>query len=133
MLVDKDMPVGTTLPPVSRRFNVEMFRSGDVKTIHNDAAAAAREGLAAPIAVGPQVAALIFKMMRQSFGPGWVVGGRTALTFRRPTPVDQEAMANGRLVARSQEGDGRTRLEYEVWVELPDGERPIVGTASALV
>lgn len=133
MQVTKDMEVGAMLPAVSRRFNVEMFGAGGVKTIHNDAEAAAAEGLPAPIAVGPQVAALIFKMMRQSFGPGWIAGGKTALTFRRPTPVDQVATAHGRLVSRSEEADGRTRLEYEVWVELPDGEKPIVGTASALV
>lgn len=128
-----EMRPGDRLQPVSRSFSVDMFMSGDVKTIHNDVAAAQREGLEAPIAVGPQVAALIFKMMRQSFGSGWIAGGRTQLTFRRPTPVDQPATAHGSLSAVSTEADGSVRMDFDVWVELPDGEKCIVGTASGLL
>jgi acyl dehydratase len=127
-----DTPVGTSLSPVSTRFTIEMFKSGDVKTIHNDQAAAEREGLAAPIAVGPQVAALIFRMLRNALREGWICGGRSSLTFRRPTPVDQTTVANGVLTGKAKEGD-QVRLEFDVWVELPDGEKTIVGTASGLV
>lgn len=132
-LLSEHTPVGTALPPQSTRFTVEMFRSGDIKTIHNDHAAAQREGLPAPIAVGPQVAALIFRMMRVAFRDGWVTGGRSSLTFRRPTPVDVHASAKGILRAKTPESAECVRLEFDVWVELPDGEKTIVGTASGLV
>src|SRR2546429_497407 len=70
--------LGTYLPPVASRFTADMFKGGDIKTIHNDQAAAAREGLSAPIAVGPQVAALIFRMMRGALREGWIRGGRSS-------------------------------------------------------
>lgn len=127
-----DMELGATLPPVSQRFNVQMFRTGDIKTIHNDQAAAEREGLKAPIAVGPQVAALIFRMMRSAFRQHWIVGGRCSLVFRRATGADAFATAKAVLRSKTLEGDG-VRLEFDVWVENETSEKTIVGTASALV
>jgi acyl dehydratase len=124
---------GASLPPVASRFTVDMFGAGGVKTIHNDQEAAEREGLAAPIAVGPQVAALIFRMMRSAFGEGWIKGGRCSLTFRRPTPVNVFAVARGVLKSRTTDPDGKIRLEFDVWVETADGEKTVVGTASGVV
>lgn len=127
-----DMELGTALAPVSQRFSVDMFRTGDIKTIHNDQAAAEREGLKAPIAVGPQVSALIFRMMRSAFRQYWIVGGRCSLTFRRATGANAFATAKAVLRSKSLEGGG-VRLEFDVWVENEASERTIVGTASALV
>lgn len=127
-----NLELGAPLSPVSQRFNLDMFKSGDIKTIHNDQAAAEREGLKAPIAVGPQVAALIFRMMRSAFREHWVVGGRCALTFRRATAADAFATAHGVLKSKTAEGD-KVRLEFDVWIETEDKEKTIVGTASALV
>lgn len=127
-----NMDLGASLPPVSQRFSLDMFKTGDIKTIHNDQAAAEREGLKAPIAVGPQVAALIFRMMRSAFREHWTVGGRCSLTFRRATAADAFATARGVLRSKTLEGDG-VRLEFDVWVETADKEKTIVGTASALV
>jgi hypothetical protein len=110
-----------------------MFGAGGIKTIHNNQEAAAREGLMAPIAVGPQVAALIFRMMRENLREGWITGGRCSLTFRRPTPVDQTAVAYAVLTAKEAEGPDHLRVQFDVWVQLPDGEKTIVGTASGLV
>lgn len=126
------MELGSQLPPVSQRFNLDMFRTGDIKTIHNDQAAAEREGLKAPIAVGPQVAALIFRMMRSSFGESWIAGGKASVTFRRATPADAFATARGVLKSTALEGDF-VRLTFDVWIETETGEKVIVGTASALV
>jgi acyl dehydratase len=133
MLITEDTALGTSLPTVGTRFTVDMFRSGDIKTIHNDKAAAEREGLAAPIAVGPQVAALIFRMMRQTLGEGWITGGHASLTFRRPTPVDQTAVAHAVLKSKAPVGENQLRVDFEVWVELPNGDKTIVGTAGGLV
>ena len=126
------MELGASLPPVSQRFSLDMFKTGDIKTIHNDQAAAEREGLKAPIAVGPQVAALVFRMMRSAFRENWITGGRCSLTFRRATAADAFATAHGVLKSKTLEGDG-VRLEFDVWIETEDKEKTIVGTASALV
>lgn len=131
-LVDADIRLGTELPKVSKRYNVEMFRLGDVKTLHNDQRAAELEGLPRPVAVAPQVAALIFRMMRMSFGDGWIVGGKGTLTFRRPVWSDDFATAHGVVVGKALEGD-RVRVSCDVWIERADGERAIVGQCSALV
>lgn len=132
MLLNDSTPIGTELPLVAGRFTVEMFTAGGIKTIHNDQAAAEREGLAAPIAIGPQVAALIFRMLRSTLREGWIVGGRSALTFRRPVPIGDLVVARGVLTGREPDGED-VRLTFDVWVELPDGTKPIVGSASGLV
>jgi acyl dehydratase len=128
-----DDPVGTTLEPVSRKFDVGMFGAGGLKTIHNDAEAARREGLAAPIAVGPQVAALAFRMLRMAFGEGWFTGGATDLTFRRPIPSDSYCTAHGVVTGRETLADGSVRLTCDVWVETDAGVRAIVGSGSGVL
>ncbi len=124
--------VGTELVPVAMKLRLDMFAAGGLKTIHNDAEAASREGLAFPIAVGPQVAALIFRMMRNAFGAGWIVGGATAMTFRRPIHSEAFVVARGRVTETKPE-NGNTRLVCDVWVETESGEKTIVGTASGVV
>ena len=52
-IVTNQTELGYLLPAVSKQMSIEMFKS-DIKTIHNDQEAAEREGLPAPIAVGPQ-------------------------------------------------------------------------------
>jgi acyl dehydratase len=131
-LIDRDVRIGTELPAVSKQFNVDMFKLGNVRTLHNDQAAAELEGLPRPIAVAPQVSALIFRMMRMVFGDGWIVGGKGSLTFRRPVWANDFATARGVVTESIAEGD-RTRIHCDVWVERSDGERAIVGTCSALV
>lgn len=131
-IIDKDTPVGTELPLVARRFSNEMFAMGDVKTIHNDDAAAQREGLPRAVAVGPQVAALIFRMMRSCFEEGWLIGGKVALTFRRPVWSNDFATARG-VITEIEPEDDSVRMICDVWIERADGEKAIVGTCSALV
>lgn len=125
-------PIGTPLEPVSRRFALDMFAAGGAKTIHNDLEAARREGLAAPIAVGPQIAALIFRMLRGAFGKGWIEGGNVSISFRRPTASDAFATAKGVVTGIAPEG-GMVRISCDVWVETGDGKKTITGTASGLV
>ena len=35
-LIDENVHLGTEFPSVSKQFNVEMFKIGDVLTLHND-------------------------------------------------------------------------------------------------
>lgn len=129
--ISEDLALGTKLPSLSMKFSTDMFKSGDVKTLHNDYDAAKLEGLPRPVAVAPQVAALIFRMMRTCFGEGWIVGGKGSLTFRRPMWSDDFASAHGVVTGKMIEGD-RVRIFCDVWVERSDGERAVVGTCSAL-
>lgn len=132
-LLDAETPIGHELPPISRRFNVDMFAAGGARTIHNDVAAARAEGLAAPIAVAPTVASLIFRMMRLCFEEGWIAGGKSSITFRRPVGVDDFCVASGVVTAKEPEGAGKVRITCDVWIETEHGVKAIVGTCSGLV
>lgn len=124
-------PLGWKLPSLSKKYSTDMFKTGDVKTLHNDYDSAKLEGLPRPVAVAPQVAALIFRMMTGCFGGGWIVGGKGSLTFRRPMWSDDFATAHGVVTGKMMEGD-KVRIFCEVWVERSDGTRAVEGTCSAL-
>lgn len=128
---DASVAIGKKLPTVSKKFRLEDFKRGDEKTIHTDYEAAAREGLPAPVAIGPQVAALIFRQMRLCFGEGWVVGGKYDVTFRKPVFVTDFCVARG-VVSKTEAEDDRIRVHCEVWVENQKGDKVIAGTASGL-
>jgi acyl dehydratase len=130
--IDATVSVGDTLPTVSKKFRLEDFRRGDEKTIHTDYEAAAKEGLPAPVAIGPQVAALTFRQLRLCFGSGWIVGGRYDLTFRKPVFVTDFCVARGKVTKTEPEGD-KLRVHCDVWVENQKVEKVIAGTASGLV
>jgi acyl dehydratase len=123
---------GVELPDVACQFTLAHFKRADEATIHTDMEAARREGLPAPVATGPQIAALIFRQLRDCFGRGWFEGGRCELTFRRPVFVTDFCVARGVVKERKSEPDG-IRLYCDVWIENQGGEKVIVGTASGLV
>ena len=131
-VLTRDSPVGLTLPEFACQFTLAHFKRTDEMTIHTDMEAARREGLPAPVATGPQVAALIFRQLRTCFGRGWIEGGRCELTFRRPVYVTDFCVARG-LVRRREESAEGIRLHCDVWIENQAGEKVIVGTASGLV
>ena len=131
-VLTRDSAVGSTLPEFACQFTLAHFKRADEQTIHTDMDAARREGLPAPVATGPQVAALIFRQLRTCFGRGWIEGGRCELTFRRPVYVTDFCVARG-LVKRREEGSEGVRLHCDVWIENQGGDKVIVGTASGLV
>lgn len=124
--------IGNALPTVSKKFRLEDFKRGDEKTIHTDYEAAAREGLPAPVAIGPQVAALIFRQMRLCFGEGWIAGGKFDLSFRKPIFVTDFCVARGVITKTEKDGD-RLRVHCDVWIENQKGDKVIAGTTSGLV
>lgn len=132
-LLDAKTPIGHELPLVSRRFSVDMFAAGGARTIHNDVAAARAEGLPGPIAVAPTVASLIFRMMGLCFEEGWIAGGKSSITFRRPVGVDDFCIANGVVIAKEPESESKLRITCDVWIETEHGVKAIVGTCSGLV
>jgi acyl dehydratase len=125
--------VGDNLPSIARQFSLGDFKRADEQTIHTDVEAARREGLAAPVAIGPQVASLIFRQLREAFGAAWIEGGACTLTFRRPVLVTDFCVARGKVVGTSIGADGATRVECEVWIENQRGEKVIVGSASGSI
>ena len=131
-VIGSKLVVGDALPTVSKKFRLEDFKRGSERTIHTDYEAAAREGLPAPVAIGPQVAALTFRQLRLCFGDGWIVGGRHDLTFRKPVFVTDFCVARGTVTKTEREGD-RLRVHCDVWVENQKKDKVIVGTASGLV
>jgi acyl dehydratase len=124
--------VGRELPQVAWQFRLENFQRGTEATIHTDMEAARREGLTAPVATGPQIAALIFRQLRDAFGVGWIQGGQCELTFRKPVSVTDFCVAKGVVTKRDREAGG-VRLTCDVWIENQSGDKVIVGTASAVV
>lgn len=131
-VLDRNVTAGYELPTVAKKFRLEDFKRADEKTIHTDYEAAAKEGLPAPVAIGPQVAALTFRQLRLCFGMGWIVGGRHDLTFRKPVFVTDFCVARGVVTKTEQEGD-KLRVHCDVWVENQKKDKVIVGTASGLV
>lgn len=127
-----ESPVGYELPQVACQYRLEHFKRGDEATIHTDMEAARREGLSAPVATGPQVAALIFRQLRDAFGKGWIEGGTCELSFRRPVSVTDFCVAKGVVRSRNSVPEG-VRLTCDVWIENQAGDRVIVGTASGVV
>ena len=131
-VLDKTVSSGYALPTVSKKFRLEDFKRGNEKTIHTDYEAAAREGLPAPVAIGPQVAALLFRQMRLCFGDGWIVGGKYDISFRKPVFVTDFCVARG-SVEKTEEEDGKLRIYCDVWIENQKAEKVIAGKASGLV
>lgn len=124
--------VGLRLAEFACQFTLAHFKRADEATIHTDMEAARREGLPAPVATGPQVAALIFRQLRTSFGQGWIEGGHCELTFRRPVYVTDFCVARGVVKRREESSDG-VRLHCDVWIENAAGDKVIVGSASGLI
>ena len=124
--------VGLELPEFAYQFTLANFKRADEATIHTDVEAARREGLTAPVATGPQIAALIFRQLRICFGQGWIEGGRCELTFRRPVYVTDFCVARGVVKRREESAEG-VRLHCDVWIENRAGDKVIVGPASGRV
>lgn len=131
-IFDDSVKAGAELPSIARQFRLEDFKRADEQTIHTDVEAAKREGLEAPVAIGPQVASLIFRQLRAVFGKGWFEGGTCELTFRRPVLVTDFCVARGTVKSIASEGNGK-RVACEVWIENQRGEKVIVGSATGLV
>ncbi|MGH7949962.1 MAG: MaoC family dehydratase [Candidatus Binataceae bacterium] len=93
--------------------------------IHDDPAAAAKAGYAAPIADGEQVLALAARMLCERFGMVFLRGGSIDIAFIKPVYFGAELTARAR-VTRIRDGFA----ELDVWVENRDQDRVMVGTAS---
>lgn len=124
---------GDALPEVKRtasHFKVLQFLGASWMwgPMFYDAGRAEKMGLAAPIVPGPMKHALM-----QEYVTGWAGKGATLkrlqVSHRRPNVHDEE-MTFGGAVTRKFEEDGEKLIEVEVYIDNPEGERNLRGSAT---
>jgi acyl dehydratase len=92
--------------------------------IHTDDEAARTAGFPAPIAGGEQTYAVMANFMLDSFGSGFLRGGRLQAALVKPVFYGDTLTMHARIV-----DDDGPQLQLEVWTESQRGERVLVGTA----
>jgi acyl dehydratase len=107
----------------------KMARYSGAGNIHTDEAEARRIGLGGLIVQGGQLAGYLNEMMCTSLGRGFIEGGELSVTFIKSARAGDTLTTGGEEKSRSVV-DGKTRIEYDVWLENQNGEKLTVGTAS---
>ncbi len=102
--------------------------SDDHNPLHLDTEFAARTPYGRPIAHGMLVLAFLSEMLTQSFGRGWMCGGKLKVRFRAPAYPGDTVTATGKLKSTT---DGQAT--YEVAVLNQKGESVITGEATVPV
>src|ERR1700719_1327863 len=92
--------------------------------IHTDDEAARKAGFRAPIAGGEQTYAVMANFILDSFGIGFLRGGRLEAALVKPVFYGDTLTMHARIV----DGDS-PQLHLEVWTENQLGERVLVGAA----
>lgn len=130
-----EFPVATgeDLPALVKRVDQRrcwMF-SGPGRNYHNDAEEARKLGFPNIVVQGMMTTCFIAQLMADSFGAGFLAGGRMDLKLTNVLWVDQQVTVRGRVRERMREGPA-TRVTCDVWVENDAGARILIGAASAL-
>lgn len=94
----------------------------------HDPKAAARMGLAGPIVPGPMKFAYMSQYLHRAFGGAGDLR-RLQLSHRRPDLHDAE-MTFGGSVTRKYDEDGTHFLDVELFIDNPEGERSVRGSAT---
>lgn len=92
--------------------------------IHTDEDAARKAGFRAPIAGGEQTYAVMANFILDSFGIGFLRGGRLEAALVKPVFYGDTLTMHARIA----EADS-SQLQLEVWTENQRGERVLIGTA----
>ena len=124
---------GRELEPVTKTVDQRrcwMF-SGPKRNYHNDREEAEKLGFPNIVVQGMMSTCFASEVMQQSFGMGWLVGGKMALKLTNVLWVDETVTARGQIQEEVVEGT-RTRVHCELWIDKNDGTRIALGTASAL-
>lgn len=115
---------------VSKAVTIQkMTRYTGVSGIHTDEGVARERGLGGTLAQGGQLVGYLNEMMFRTLGPGYLSGGEISVTFIHPVRPGDTVTARGTQKASRTE-DGRTRIEFEIWLENQNGEKCTVGTAA---
>ncbi len=97
--------------------------------IHSDEDVARQQGLGGALAQGGQLVGYLNEMMFRTLGPGYISGGEISVTFIHPVRPGDTVTTRG-VQKESKTEDGRSRIEFEVWLENQKGEKCTVGTAA---
>jgi len=92
--------------------------------IHTDDEAARRAGFRAPIVGGEQTYAIMANFILDSFGIGFLRGGRLEAVLVKPVFYGDTLTMHARLI----DANG-PQFQLEVWTENQRGERVLIGTA----
>jgi acyl dehydratase len=92
--------------------------------IHTDDEAARKAGFHAPIAGGEQTYAVMANFILDSFGAGFLRGGRFEAALVKPVFYGDALTMHARII----DGEG-PHLQLEVWTENQRGERVLIGAA----
>jgi len=92
--------------------------------IHTDDDAARKAGFRAPIAAGEQTYSMMANFILDSFGGGFLRGGRLEAALVKPVFYGDTLTMHARIV----ETDA-SHLQLEVWTDNERGERVLIGTA----
>ncbi len=92
--------------------------------IHTDDEAARKAGFPAPIAGGEQTYAVMANFILDSFGIGFLRGGRLEAALVKPIFYGDTLTMHARIADASS-----TPLQLEVWTENQRGERVLIGAA----
>ncbi|MEJ1974748.1 MAG: MaoC family dehydratase [Acetobacteraceae bacterium] len=117
------------LQQVSKRITMEkMARYSGAGNFHSDDTAGEQLGLGGAIVQGGQLVGYLNEMLTRSLGAGFIAGGEVAVNFIRPARPGDTVTTHGTLTATA--GQVGT---FEIWLENQNGEKLVVGTASALL
>ena len=99
-------------------------------TIHDDDAYARSQGLPGIIADGMISTNWIQSLLIETFGPGVAARSRLRTKYIAPIHEDQWVIARARVTGAETEGDGRRRVDLEVWCEDDAAAKLTVGAAT---
>jgi len=122
----KELEPGFEIPPLTKRAFM-IARGG----IHGDEYAQ-QMGFARGLVVGGTTLAYMTEMLTSFFGQSWFETGKISVTFTRPVFENDMVTCRGVVKEKAAEDSG-VRLVLDIWMEKEDGEKVIVGTASARV
>jgi acyl dehydratase len=124
---------GPDLSPLKKTVDARrcwMF-SGPGKNYHTDKEQAEKLGFPNIVVQGMMSTCFVSQLMLESFGMGWLEGGRMSVKLTNVLWVDESVAVRGKIRDEHPESD-QSRVQCDAWVEKEDGTRVILGSASAL-
>src|SRR3989441_765523 len=124
---------GEPIGPFTRPITLAMCEafSGPEKNYHNDREMARMLGFPDIVVQGMLSVCLVSELMTETFGAGWLLGGKMDVRLVNVVWVDDVLATRGKVREEVAEGSHR-RVHLDVWCEKADGTKALVGTASAL-
>ena len=116
-----------------KQITQEMCRkfSGPQKNYHNDVEEAHKLGFPDIVVQGMMSLCFLSEMMTESYGSGWLAGGRMNVNLVNVVWGGDRLRCRGSVLEKTVEGPVR-RAHLLVWCEKTDGTKVVAGNASAV-